>query len=566
MNAVFNYWDYVVLAVYCLSIIALGLWVSRSKKGVEKTTSDYFLAGKTLPWWAIGSSLIAANISAEQFIGMSGSGFAIGLAIASYEWMAAITLVIVAKYFLPVFIEKKLFTIPEFIEQRYSTTLKSILAVFWIALFVLVNLTTVLFLGAKTLDTIAGDGSGSLIMIGIFGLALFAATYSLWGGLSAVAWTDVLQVVLLIGGGLATTFIALDHLTPDGGIIAGIKHLYAAVPEKFSMILSKGEMITPNGNDAYNDLPGLAVLLGGLWVANLYYWGFNQYIIQRTLAAKTLREAQKGMVFAGFLKLLIPLIVVIPGIIAFMMNSSPDHQVVAPYANDAFLSATGVDNDRAFPWLIATFIPTGVKGLILAALVAAIVSSLASMLNSTATIFTMDLYKPYLRPQASEKQMVRTGRISASVALVIAVMIAPMLGNLKQAFQYIQEYTGVVSPGILAIFLMGLFTKKATNRAAITGALFSILLAMFLKAGPKGWGEGTAFEALLPVLPWMHQMMITCLATMAFIYIFSLIELKGRNDAKAMPIAKGLFKTDPSFNIAATAIILILIALYALFW
>ncbi|PKP18646.1 MAG: sodium/glucose cotransporter, partial [Bacteroidetes bacterium HGW-Bacteroidetes-22] len=223
-------------------------------------------------------------------------------------------------------------------------------------------------------------------------------------------------------------------------------------------------------------------------------------------------------------------------------------------------------NDRAFPWLIATFIPTGVKGLILAALVAAIVSSLASMLNSTATIFTMDLYKPYLRPQASEKQMVRTGRISASVALVIAVMIAPMLGNLKQAFQYIQEYTGVVSPGILAIFLMGLFTKKATNRAAITGALFSILLAMFLKAGPKGWGEGTAFEALLPVLPWMHQMMITCLATMAFIYIFSLIELKGRNDAKAMPIAKGLFKTDPSFNIAATAIILILIALYALFW
>jgi len=566
MNAVFNFWDFVVLALYCLSIIALGLWVSRSKKGVEKTTNDYFLAGKTLPWWAIGSSLIAANISAEQFIGMSGSGFAIGLAIASYEWMAAITLVIVAKYFLPVFIEKKLFTIPEFIEQRYSTTLKSILAVFWIALFVLVNLTTVLFLGAKTLDTIAGDGNGSLIMIGIIGLALFAATYSLWGGLSAVAWTDVLQVVLLIGGGLATTFIALDHLTPDGGIISGIKHLYETVPDKFSMILDKGEMITPNGDDAYNDLPGLAVLLGGLWVANLYYWGFNQYIIQRTLAAKSLREAQKGMVFAGFLKLLIPLIVVIPGIIAFMMNTSPDHQVVAPYANEAFLSATGVDNDRAFPWLIATFIPTGVKGLILAALVAAIVSSLASMLNSTATIFTMDLYKPYFRPLASEKQMVRTGRLSAAIALVLAVMIAPMLGNLKQAFQYIQEYTGVVSPGILAIFLMGLFTKKATNRSAITGALFSIVLAMFLKAGPKGWGEGTVFETLLPVLPWMHQMMITCLATMTFIYIFSIIELKGGNDSKAMPITKDLFKTTPSFNIAATAIILILIALYALFW
>jgi SSS family solute:Na+ symporter len=566
MNVVFNFWDYAVFTLYCLSIIGLGLWVSRRKKGIETTSGDYFLAGKTLPWWAIGSSLIAANISAEQFVGMSGSGFAIGLAIASYEWMAAISLVIVGKYFLPIFIEKQLFTIPEFIEKRYSTTLKSILAVFWIALFVLVNLTTVLFLGAKTLDTIAGDGSGSYVMIGIVGLALFAATYSLWGGLSAVAWTDVLQVALLIGGGLATTFIALDHIAPDGGVLAGMKHLYHTVPQKFSMILSRGEMITPNGDDAYMDLPGLAVLLGGMWVANLYYWGFNQYIIQRTLAAKSLKEAQKGIVFAGFLKLLLPLIVVIPGIIAFMMNSSPDGQVAAPWASDAFLTATGVDNDRAYPWLIATFIPSGLKGLILAALVAAIVSSLASMLNSTATIFTMDLYKPYFNPGASERQMVRTGRITAGVALIVAVLIAPMLGNLKQAFQYIQEYTGVVSPGILAIFLMGLFSKKATNRSAIAGALFSIVLAMFLKAGPKGWGDGSWAESLLPVLPWMNQMMITCVATMVFIYIFSLIELKGRTDPLAINLQKDLFKTSQVFNIAASAIVMILIALYALFW
>jgi len=248
------------------------------------------------------------------------------------------------------------------------------------------------------------------------------------------------------------------------------------------------------------------------------------------------------------------------------MNSSPDHQVVAPYANEAFLSATGIDNDRAYPWLIATFIPAGLKGLILSALVAAIVSSLASMLNSTATIFTMDLYKPYLNPKATERQMVNTGRITAAVALIVAVVMAPLLGNLKQAFQYIQEYTGIVSPGILAIFLMGLFSKKATNRSAIAGALFSIVLAMFLKAGPKGWGDGTIFESLLPVVPWMNQMLIVCLSTMAFIYVLSLIELKGRNDAKGITLSKQFFKTDQVFNISATAIILILIALYSLFW
>ncbi|MEX2604192.1 MAG: sodium/solute symporter, partial [Gracilimonas sp.] len=290
--------DIVVFIAYCAMIIGIGLWVSREKEGHQKNAEDYFLAGKSLPWWAIGASLIAANISAEQIIGMSGSGFAVGLAIASYEWMAAVTLIIVGKYLLPIFIEKKLYTIPEFIEHRFNKTLKTILAIFWIGLFVFVNLTTVIFLGAKALDTIMGTGDGSLMMYALIGLALIAAAYSLYGGLSAVAWTDVLQVGLLILGGFVTTFVALHNITPEGGIFNGFAHLYDVAGEKFHMILDRS-------NPEFSNLPGIAVLIGGLWVANLYYWGFNQYIIQRTLAAKSLKEAQKGIIFAAFLKLLI---------------------------------------------------------------------------------------------------------------------------------------------------------------------------------------------------------------------------------------------------------------------
>ncbi|MCL4170664.1 UNVERIFIED_CONTAM: hypothetical protein GTU68_063721, partial [Idotea baltica] len=303
MTSNFEFWDYFIFIVYALLILGVGLWVSRDKKGHQKNAEDYFLASKSLPWWAIGASLIAANISAEQFIGMSGSGFASGLAIASYEWMAALTLLIVGKYFLPIFIEKGLYTIPEFVEKRYSTNLKTILAVFWIALYVFVNLTTVLYLGALALETIMGVP----MVYGVLGLALFAAAYSLYGGLSAVAWTDVIQVVFLILGGLVTTYLALDTVSGGNGFMAGLSTVYEEVPERFAMILDES-------NPEYKNLPGLAVLVGGMWVANLYYWGFNQYIIQRTLAAKSLKEAQKGILLAAFLKLLIPLIVVIPGI------------------------------------------------------------------------------------------------------------------------------------------------------------------------------------------------------------------------------------------------------------
>jgi solute:Na+ symporter, SSS family len=566
-SAGFSFLDYFIFIAYGVVIISIGLWVSRTKNGHQRNAEDYFLAGKSLPWWTIGASLIAANISAEQFIGMSGSGFAIGLAIASYEWMAAATLIIVGKYFLPIFIEKKLYTIPEFLEKRFSSNLKSILAVFWIALFIFVNLTSVLFLGAKALDTILGSGDGSILIYAIIGLACFAAAYSLWGGLSAVAWTDVVQVALLILGGLITTVIALGHLTPDGGVITGAKYLYHAVPEKFSMILSKGEIITPNGTDAYWDLPGLAVLIGGMWIANLYYWGFNQYIIQRTLAAKNLKEAQKGIAFAAFLKLLIPFIVVIPGIVAYVLNTGPDGVFSSQSVDSAFINQEGgIDNDRAFPWLISQFIPTGLKGLVLAALAAAIVSSLASMLNSTATIFTMDLYKPLVNKQATDRQIVAAGRITAAVALVTAGFMAPFLGSIPQAFQFIQEYTGIVSPGILAIFILGLFWRKTTNNGAIWGAVFSVPVALFFKIGNKGWFEGSTFEFIFPNLPWMHQMGLTFLVVALIILMVSYLENRGRNDEKGIRFSKSLFATGPGFNISAFIICIVLAFIYAFFW
>lgn len=549
MTASFEFIDYLIFIVYGVIILGVGLWVSRDKKGHEKSAEDYFLASKSLPWWAIGASLIAANISAEQFIGMSGSGFAVGLAIASYEWMGALTLLIVGKYFLPVFIEKGLYTIPEFVEKRYSTNLKTILAVFWIALYVFVNLTSVLYLGALALETIMGIP----MVYGVMGLALFAAAYSLYGGLSAVAWTDVIQVVFLVLGGLVTTYLALNTVSGGEGIMEGLKVVYETVPEKFAMILDKS-------NPEYKNLPGIGVLVGGMWVANLYYWGFNQYIIQRTLAAKSLRESQKGIILAAFLKLIIPLIVVIPGIAAYVMVSDPE--IMAGLGDMAKNNIPSLANaDKAYPWLLQ-FLPAGFKGIAFAALAAAIVSSLASMLNSTSTIFTMDIYKQYINPNANNKQTVNTGRISAAVALIIAALIAPMLGGLDQAFQYIQEYTGVVSPGILAVFMLGLFWKKTTNRGAIYGVLASIPIALYFKVGPKGWSDLPIFVDV----PFMDQMGYTALLTMGVIALVSWMDGKGKDNDKAIDISSGLFKTSPKFNIGAFIVMIVLAGLYALLW
>lgn len=548
MNPAFQTIDIIILIVYMILLIGMGHWISRkNRKSKERSAEDYFLAGKTLPWWAIGASLIAANISAEQFIGTSGSGFAGGFAVASYEFMSAITLIVVAKYFLPIFIKQGIYTIPEFVEKRYSRQLKTILAVFWIALYIFVNLTSVLYLGGKAIDTIVGVGDGSLMVPAIIGLAFVALAYSWQGGLSSVAWTDVLQVALLVVGGVLTTIIALHNVTPAGSVMDGLSHVTDVAGDRFHLILSKD-------NPEFMNLPGIVMLIGGLWVANLYYWGFNQYIIQRAFAAKSLGEAQKGLAFAAFLKLLIPFIVVIPGIIAYVMFVDNSHGAV-----DAFTMGNGLlNNDNAYPWLISTFIPMGLKGLVVAALVAAIVSSLASMMNSTSTIFTMDVYKPYFAEKVEQKHgknisLVNVGRCTAVLSIAIACLIAPALGNVGQMFQYIQEYTGLVSPGILALFLLGLFWKKTNNTGAIAGVLASIPIALALK--------------FLPVeMPFLDQMFYTCLLTMVIIIMVSLSSCPTEDDKRAIPLVSSLFKTDKAFNLCAYAICIILVVIYVVFW
>lgn len=541
--------DLAIFFGYCFLIIGMGLFVSREKEGHVKNSSDYFLASKALPWWAVGASLIASNISAEQFIGMSGSGFALGLAISTYEWMAAATLLVVAIFFLPVYMKKGIYTMPGFLLDRYDTRVRTTMAVFWLLLYVFVNLTSVLYLGALSLNTILNVP----LTYGIVGLALFAMVYSIYGGLKAVAWTDVVQVVFLIAGGLATTYIALQ-MVGGGDAWAGLGVLRSEVPGHFSMILSKGEMMIPDGKggtrDAYLDLPGLSVLVGGMWITNLSYWGFNQYITQRALAAKSLDEAQKGMIFAGFLKLLMPLIVVVPGIAALVIvNNGLD----AGFVESMKDPVTGIiKSDRAYPTLLQV-LPTGLKGLAFAALTAAIVSSLASMANSTSTIFTMDIYTKYFGKDKSEAHQVKVGRITAVVAFVIAAIVAPALGQLDQAFQFIQEYTGFISPGVFAIFFFGVFWKKTTSNAALVGAALSIPLSVVLKI-------------VLPSLPFIDRMGWVFLILASLMIVISLAEGKGKDHPKSIDINADLFKTSTGFKIGAILIAGIIAGLYTIFW
>jgi len=517
----FSTLDFIVFFGYCLIILSIGIFVAR-RKGSDDA-EGYFLASKSLPWWAIGTSLIAANISAEQMIGMAGSGYAIGLAIASYEWMSALTLILVAKYMLPIFIEKNIYSMPQFLGIRFDERVRAILAIFWLLVYIFVNLTSVLYLGALTMKTILGFP----LMYGIIGLAVFSAVYTIYGGLKAVAWTDVVQVFFLVGGGLLTTWLALNAFGKGNGALAGFIDLLDQVPGHFEMILDKSHKF-------YYELPGISVIIGGLWIANISYWGINQYIIQRALAAKSVAEAQKGLLFSGFLKLLMPLIVVIPGIAAFGFGVQLDRP------------------DEAYPWLLGEFVPLGLRGLVFAALIAAIASSVASMTNSTATIFTMDIYKVHFRPKASEHNLVFVGRIVGAVALLIAILVAPQVENFGQAFQFIQEFTGFVSPGIVAIFMLGLFWKRATSNSAVWAAIVTIPL-------------GFLFKWLLPTLPFMDRMGIVFLILVAIMVIISIIETS-ENHPKAIEISTKLFHTETSFNMGSILICAILSVLYILFW
>ena len=514
--------DIVIFIIYIIVIISMGLFVSRKDKGKEQNAADYFLAGRGLAWWAIGASIIASNISAEQFVGMSGSGYSIGLAIATYEWIAALGLLIVAKWFIPIFLKRKIFTMPQFLEERFDSRVKSVMAIFWLCVFVFINLTSILYLGALTIHNV----TGAPMFAAIVGLALFAGVYSIKGGLKAVALTDVVQVVCLIAGGVATTWIALDYISEGEGIVKGFVMLSESAKDKFNIILDPSQ-------PGYMDMPGISVIIGGLWVANLYYWGCNQYIIQRALAAKSIREAQKGMAFAGLVKLVIPLLVVIPGIAAFALKAD----ISAP--------------DEAYPWLLSNLLPTGVKGFALAALTAAIVSSLASMMNSISTIFTMDIYRCHIRPTASEGNLVKVGKIASTVSLIIAVAIAPMLSGLDQVFQYIQEFTGFISPGALAIFLAGFFYRRATASGALAAGISSFVLSGIMKFA-------------LPMLPWMDRMGIV------FLLCLAIIAAMGRKNSKGeeanQQISSSLFKTDAAFNTMAVIIICVLIFFYTIWW
>ncbi|WP_395336339.1 sodium/sugar symporter [Novosphingobium sp. BL-8H] len=522
-----------VVVIYAIGIFGLAQWVSREKAGAgPKNSTDYFLASKNLPWWAIGASLIAANISAEQIVGMSGSGYAIGLAIASYEWMAAATLLIVGKFFLPIFLRNEIYTMPQFLERRYGPGIRTLMAVFWLVLYVFVNLTSIIWLGSVAVTKVAGVDQN----VALVGLGVFALLYQLRGGLKAVALTDIVQVTLLVMGGLVIAVLTLGKIGEGHGIIAGFSRLMARAPDHFEMILDKG-------NPHYMDLPGLSVLIGGLWIANLSYWGFNQYIIQRALAAKSIDEAQRGMLFAAFLKLIMPIIIVLPGIAAVML--APD--LAKP--------------DEAYPTMMR-MLPPGLLGLVFAALVAAIVASTASKINSIATIFTLDVWSKFRKSdrggseqggEAQERKLVLVGRVAAAVAIVLAILTArPLVGSSAQAFQFIQEFTGFFTPGITVIFLLGLFWRRANEPGAIAAAIASVVLS---------W----AFKVWTPGIPFMDRMGLVFLAALALAIVVSLAT-PARRDRDTISTGDVRYATSAGFNAGAIAVVLVLCVLYAVFW
>ncbi len=539
-NNGFTGWDYGVFILYIVILVSMGIFLSRGKKGQEKTSKDYFLAGNTLTWWAVGASLIAANISAEQFIGMSGSAFASGIAQAAYELMAAATLLVVGKFLLPLMIEKKIFTIPQFLRERYNPGVGLAFSILWLFLYVFVNLTSVAWLGALAIQQILGLPTDHVVSVMgmevdqvrlciILGLFLIAGIYSIYGGLSSVAWTDVMQVTFLVGGGLITAYFALDVIGQEVwgcGAMEALGNIYdwcTSQPgdKHFNLIVTRNEELYPviNGvtdaagnvtqkEDPFFTNPGLVLVFGALWLTNLGYWGFNQYIIQKGLAAKSLSEAKKGMVFAAILKILIPFIVCIPGVCAYyIMNGSVDGTPIVDKLAGHLQGAIGRSDD-AYPYLIRNFTPTIIKGLSFAALAAAVISSLASMFNSTSTLFTMDIYKQFFNKNASESKLVKVGRLTSVSALVIALIaVYPLMGGIDQAFQFIQEYSAFVYPGVVVIFGLGLLWKRASGKAAIVAAIgtfaFSIIYKFAFPEMPFLIRSGVVFITLVILFVWL---------------------------------------------------------------
>lgn len=548
--------DYIVFLIYFFIVAGYGWWIYKKKKSAAGDSKDYFLAEGSLTWWAIGASLIASNISAEQFIGMSGSGFQMGLAIASYEWMAAATLIIVAVFFMPVYLKNKIYTMPQFLNQRYNGTVSMIMAVFWLLLYVVVNLTSILFLGALAVNSVSGIDFN----VCMYTLAFFAIIITL-GGMKVIGYTDVIQVFFLILGGLATTYLALNLVAEQygsSGMWNGFGLVTEKAPDHFHMIFDKDD---PH----YMELPGLSVLIGGLWIANLSYWGCNQYITQRALGAD-LKTARQGLLFAAFLKMLMPVIVVLPGIAAFVL-----------YREGVFEAQMMEDGkvmpDRAYPILL-NLLPEGLKGLSFAALTAAVVASLAGKTNSIATIFTLDIYKKLISKGASEKRQVWIGKITVVVAIAIAVIIAPHLGIEKGGFQYIQEYTGFVSPGIFAMFILGFFWKKTTSNAALFATIGGFIFAVILKVLPQVADLSFLYPLGLAVdngegvyeIPFLDRMGIVFLVCIAGMYVISIIENRRGVKPKGLEVDTGMFRSKPGFIVGSLIIIGLLTALYTVFW
>ena len=539
--------DYLVFLIYFVVVASYGIWIYNKKKKEEESSNDFFLAEGSLTWWAIGASLIASNISAEQFIGMSGNGFSMGLAISTYEWMAAATLLVVGVFFMPIYLKNRIFTMPQFLNKRYNKTVSLIMAIFWLLLYILVNLTSILYLGALAVSGVSGLDFNLCMWV----LAVFAVIITI-GGMKVIGFTDVIQVFFLIIGGLATTYLAISLVSTEygtEGVVEGVRLMTQNADDHFHMIFKKGDT-------HYMALPGLTVLIGGMWIVNLNYWGCNQYITQRALGAD-LKTAREGILFAAFLKLLMPIIVTLPGIAAYVLHQKGLFQT-------EMLGDNGILNqDKAYPVLL-NLLPEGLKGLSFAALTAAIVASLAGKANSISTIFTLDIFREYLGKDTSEKNLVLIGRIVIVVAMVAAIVISPLMGIDKAGgFQFVQRMTGLVSPGVFAAFIMGFFWKRTNSAGALFAIVGGFLMAytMYLDVFP---GVSVFFDATswneVPFLDQMGMVFLICIAVM-FALGYALPD-----ERKGLEIDAKMFKVSTSFAIGSAIIFVALVVIYWYFW
>jgi SSS family solute:Na+ symporter len=568
MNQGLQTYDYIVFVLYFILVSSYGIWIYRKKNTNITNTKDFFLAEGQLTWWAIGASLIASNISAEQFIGMSGNGFRLGLAISVYEWLAAVSLVVVAIFFMPVYLKNKIYTMPQFLKTRYNETVAMIMAIFWLFLYIFVNLTSILYLGAIAINNLSGGTHFHLIMIG---LAVFALFITL-GGMKVIGYTDVFQVLVLTVGGLITSYIALTVVSEQFGMgknmVAGFKHLMQAAPDHFKMIFDKpGPGATQKEIEDYSSLPGMAMMVAGIWVAHLNYWGCNQYITQRALGAD-LKTARTGILFAAFLKLMMPILVVVPGIAAYVLYQNGGLQTQ--------MMTNGVLNqDNAYSAVVG-FLPVGLKGLSMAALTAAIVASLAGKANSISTIYSLDIYKKYINKDATDKKIVMTGRVIIILSLLIAIIInwKDTLGiGGKGGFEFIQKYTGYISPAIFPVFLLGFFWKRATSKAAITGIFLGVALSIIFDKFLPGWmGNDTLLYTAYPTasgsfeIPYLIQMgWVFCFTTLSIIVV-SLLDVKGQKHENEITEDEGQFKLSNAHLAMAMLVLGVVIALYIKFW